>query len=558
LRTIRFAVLLVFLLVASVVLIRTLGHHREPETAHERLARLVGKTPATIDLDKLKNAGAEDLYQLGEEYLQVWHVRDATLLFERAVAADSTRHDAWLRLVECYANPTVDDERGLMRAAAHAATTAPSPADTVLVSGLKSLFVDQDYATAISTLSALTRAKNPSADAQFYLALAYYRLGRLDDASKHLEPLLKKDATVGRVVELSIRRYAAAGQFDRAARDASELSSLYPEEPMPLVLLAQVELARDNAAAALESAGHALELDPHCVPAIITRSCLYAQAGDFESARVSYEKLMLFDDPVLASTGHEGIAFADFLAGDFDDGVDSMDEAIREAMTAGAHRRGLALASALVDALCQLGRADAAESVVERWITEFGDTPVRIARARIQLAHGNVDAANDVLARLTSEKDWVLWSRRLSLDITELGALTDIVEDKQAQALSRFQADEKERAPVGAWAAGRRKFFIGYAAFQSGQAEAATKAFAEVRTHMWGLEFPYHGDPVLFVQSYFYRAEAQLASGQRDAARESYAAFIRYWGDAAWDLDAIKRARQKVEALGGAAAPTQG
>ncbi|HKW14614.1 MAG TPA: hypothetical protein VJS69_09030, partial [Candidatus Krumholzibacteria bacterium] len=95
-------------------------------------------------------------------------------------------------------------------------------------------------------------------------------------------------------------------------------------------------------------------------------------------------------------------------------------------------------------------------------------------------------------------------------------------------------------------------------AFQSGQAEEATKAFADVRTHMYGLEFPYHGDPVLFVQSYFYRAEAQLASGQRDAARDNYNTFIRYWGDAAWDLDAIKRARQKVETLGGAAAPTQG
>ena len=557
-RTIRYAVLLVFLLVASVILIRTLGRNREPEHMHERLARLVGKAPATIDLDRLKNASAEDLFQLGEGYLQVWHVRDATLLFERAVAADSTRHDAWLRLIECYANPAVDNERGLARATARASATSPSPADTMLVSGLRSLFVDQDYATAIVSLSTLVRGKTASADAQFYLALAYYRLGRLDDAAKHLEPLLKQDATVGRVVELSIRRYAAAGQLDRAAREAADLSTLYPEEPIPLVLLAQVELARDNASAALESAEHALDLDPHCVPAILTRSCLYAQAGDFESARVSYEKLMLFDDPVLASTGHEGIAFADFLAGDFDDGVDSMDEAIREAMTAGSHRRGLALASHLVDALCQLGRADAAESVVERWITDFGDTPVRIARARIQLAKGNVDAANDVLARLSSEKEWVLWSRRLSLDITELGALTDIVQEKQAEALVRFKTDARERAAVGAAAAERRKFFIGYAAFQSGQAEEATKAFADVRTHMYGLEFPYHGDPVLFVQSYFYRAEAQLASGQRDAARDNYNTFIRYWGDAAWDLDAIKRARQKVETLGGAAAPTQG
>ncbi len=556
-RTIRYALLLVFLLVASVILIRTLGH-RERETPHERLARLVGRTPDTVDLAKLKNASATEFYQLGVEYLQVWRVRDATLLFEHAVAADSTQHAAWLKLVECYANPMIGNERALVHAAARASATSPSPADTMLVSGLKSLYVDQDYATAIATLSTLVRARNPSADARFYLALAYYRVGRLDDAAKHLEPLLKQDATVGRVVELSIQRFVAAGQLDRASREASELSSLYPEEPVPLVLVAQVELARDNAAAALESADHALELDPHCVPAILTRSCLYAQSGDFESARVSYEKLMLFDDPVLASVGHEGIAFVDFLAGDFDDGVDSMDEAIREAMTGHATRRGLALSSRLVDALCQLGRADAAEGVVERWITDFGDVPVRIARARIQLAHGSFDASNDVIARLSSEKEWVLWSRKLSVDITELVALNQIAQEKQPEALATLVKDDKERAPVGAGAAERREFIAGYAAFQSGDAERATAAFAGVRRHMYGLDFPYHGDPVLFVQSYFYRGEAQLAGGQHDAARESYRTFIRYWGEAAWDLDAIARARQKLEALGGAGAPTQG
>jgi len=557
LKTVRFALLLVFLLAVSVILVRNFGH-QERETTHERLARLVGRTPDTIDINQLKSTSANDLYQLGIEYMQVWRMRDATLLFERSVAADSTRHDAWLKLIECYASPLVNNERALAHATARARATTSSPADTVLVYGLKSLYVDQDYAAAIAALSTLVRGKTPNADAQFHLALAYYRLGRLDDASKHLEPLLKKDATVGRVVELSIKRYAAAGQLDRAARDAAELSSLYPEEPVPLVLLAQVELVRDNAAAALESADHALELDPHCVPAILTRSCLYAQAGDFESARVSYEKLMLFDDPLLASVGREGIAFVDFLAGDFDDGVDSMDEAIREAMSARDTDRGLALSSRLVDALCQLGRADAAENVVERWITDFGDVPVRIARARIQLAHGRFEAADDALARLTSEKEWLLWSRRLSLDVTELVALNDIAQEKQPQALAALSREEKDHAAVGAAAAGRRQFFIGYAAFQSGDAERATSAFASARHHLFGLEFPYHGDPVLFVQSYFYRGEAQLAGGQREAARESYATFVRYWGDAAWDLDAIARARQKLEALGGGGPPTQG
>jgi hypothetical protein len=212
----------------------------------------------------------------------------------------------------------------------------------------------------------------------------------------------------------------------------------------------------------------------------------------------------------------------------------------------------------MVEYLCQLGRADAAEGVVERWVTEFGEVPVRLARARIQLLRGDIDAGTDVLAHLASEKEWVLWSRRLSLDATELMALGELAQEQSAGALERLQRDQKERAATDVSAAERRTFLTGYAAFQAGNAETAMTSFAAVRRRLYGLEFPYHGDPVLYVQSLFYMAESQLASGQHEAARENYAAFLGYWSDAAWDLDAISRARQKLEALGGASAPPQG
>jgi hypothetical protein len=163
-----------------------------------------------------------------------------------------------------------------------------------------------------------------------------------------------------------------------------------------------------------------------------------------------------------------------------------------------------------------------------------------------------------VLSHLATEKEWVLWSRALSLDATELTALSEIAQEKQKEALARLLRDQKERAAVGAGAAERRTFLAGYAAFQSGDAETADLAFGEVKRGFYGLEFPYHGDPVLYVQSFFYRGESQLAAGNHAAAKESYAAFMGYWGEAAWDLDAITRARQKLEALGGAVATPQG
>jgi hypothetical protein len=63
---------------------------------------------------------------------------------------------------------------------------------------------------------------------------------------------------------------------------------------------------------------------------------------------------------------------------------------------------------------------------------------------------------------------------------------------------------------------------------------------------------------VLFVQSLFYRAESLLAIGRQEEARESYSAFVGYWGEAAWDLDAVSRARAKIETLGAAEAAPQG
>lgn len=549
-RTVGYALFLALLVAGALVLLRSgreAEQHRLPPA--ERLARIVGHGLPEIDLDRLTDASAEDFYRLGVEYLQMWRVREATTVLERAVAADSTHHGAWVRLIECYASPVVDNEPALAEAVRRAAATAPAPADTVLVSGLRALHETHDYAAAITSLSQVAKGRDAAPAARYALALAYYRIGRLADVSRYLDPLLREDATVGPVAELSVRRSVAAGDLDRAARDARELARLFPEEAFPYVLLAQVDLARGNAGDAVEFCNSALQIDPHCVPAIMTRACLYIDAGDLDAARVSYEKLLLFDEPVLASIGHEGIAFVDFLAGDFEEGVDGMDEAIRQAMLAGSQARGIALASRLVEYLCQLGQADAAEGVIERWITGFGDVPVRLARARIQVLRGDFESANDVLTHLTTEKAWVLWARRLSLDVTELGALAEVGMRREENALSML-AEAKADLPAVAGSVERRRFLTGYAAFEAGNAEQAAAAFSAVGRGLFTPEFPFHGDPVLHVQALFFHAESELARGNAEAAKAGYQAFMAHWEDADWDLDAVSRARQRLETLG--------
>ena len=555
-RTLAYGAFLVVLLAASVVLLRSIEPSPEPgplprtSSSFERIA-------STVDLDRLQGAGAPELYDLGVEFMQVWRPREATVLFERAVAADSTYHPAWLQLIECYAHPLVAADESLTRAVMRARQTSADSSDSAYVDALQALYAEHDYNGAVATLSQLMRVETSPEEAPYHLALAFYRLGELKDASKYLEPLLAEDPTVAPVVELYIRRAVAAREFERAADAARELTRMYAEEPYPYVLSAQVELARGKPDAAVEFCDNALELDPKSVPAIMTRACLYADAGDFESARVSFEKLLLFDAETLRSIGHEGMSFVGFLTGDFDAAASELDESTRHSMLTGATQRGLGLAFRHIEYLCELGQADAAEGVVERWLTGFGEVPVALAKARVSLARGQTAAANDALARLSSEKEWLLWARRLGIDLVDLRARVEIAGQRNREASALLKEEEKNAPSIAAASTERRAFLSALAAFDVGDAEGAAAAFSDSRRRLYGVEFPYHGDPVVYVQALFYLAEAELARGNRAAAQTGYQEFLALWEDATWKLDAVDRARRSLEAIGGAVVTPQ-
>jgi tetratricopeptide (TPR) repeat protein len=362
------------------------------------------------------------------------------------------------------------------------------------------------------------------------------------EARRKLEDLLSQDDTIGRVVELSIRCALAAGDYEKAEDQARDLARIYSEEPRPYVLLSQVALLRGNAGEAVEFCNNALVLDPKYIPAIITRANLYAAQMQIEPARVSFEKLLLFEDPVLRSIGMEGIGFVDMMSGRFDDGVAAMDEAIRFAMLAGSVRKGLFYAYRLVEYLCELGQGDTAETVVNRWITGFGDIPVKLGTLRIHISKGNLNHAKQLLLHADSNQEWVTWMGVFSIDLAEMNALVNIGAEEHDAALEILARN----TAVGPVNMSTQAFLRGYAAFESGDAEAASLHFSEVGNHLFGVEFPYHGDPVLYVQSIFYLAETYIASGRESEANAHYEAFMDYWGEADWDSQAISRAREKL------------
>ena len=77
----------------------------------------------------------------------------------------------------------------------------------------------------------------------------------------------------------------------------------------------------------------------------------------------------------------------------------------------------------------------------------------------------------------------------------------------------------------------------------------ASEAFAAVGRRFYTVEFPYHGDPVRFVRSLYYLGDASLARGNEAEAVVYYGRFLDYWGDADWDVQAVARARQKLESF---------
>ena len=95
----------------------------------------------------------------------------------------------------------------------------------------------------------------------------------------------------------------------------------------------------------------------------------------------------------------------------------------------------------------------------------------------------------------------------------------------------------------------KASYLKGYALFQTGQSEAASVAFEQAMHRLDTVVFPYLADPIVEVQSIFYLAEAALARGDATIARQYYEQFLQYWGDADWQLQATKRAQEKLATL---------
>jgi tetratricopeptide (TPR) repeat protein len=548
-----YTLVLVAVLIAAILFLQSMPPpvKRRGLEAHGPMS--VKSEPAAFSAPdaRLADMNRDALFETGVELLDLWHLPEAIGVFQTVVKVDSMHVGANLELVECYSHPMIALEKEAARCLEKAfELSRKTGIDTIWASAVGSFHVGDSPDQTIDALGKLERRRANDDDAKLLLAAAYLESGDVARAERQLGDLLDRDPSLGRAKELLIRSRVAKGDYDGADRIARDLASIYPEEPYPYVLLAEISLLRGKTGEALEFANSALSLDPRYIPAIVCGADVHAALGELEAARVSYEKLLLFDKPVLSAIATEGIAHVEFLAGRFDAASRDMDEAVRLAMSAGAGRQGLVYAFRLIDYLCELGRPDMADAVRERWLTHAGDIPARLGQLRVLIARGDIPAVRHGLELIKDAPAWRRWMSWLHMDYTEVYALSLIQEEDYAGALSLMGA-----AGLPGGSAGRRAYLEGFAHFENGAAERAAVLLARARASMRALEFPYHGDPVLYVQSIFYSAEAALARGEAGEAQRFYNEFLGLWGEPDWELQAVARAKAKLETLSVAPAP---
>jgi tetratricopeptide (TPR) repeat protein len=176
-------------------------------------------------------------------------------------------------------------------------------------------------------------------------------------------------------------------------------------------------------------------------------------------------------------------------------------------------------------------------------VSRHTEVPTEIGQLRILISQGDVREVRQMLDRVSRDGPWQSWMRALELDYSDLEALALIREQDFQHALNVLEASTQSEPGT------RRPYLTGYVLFQQGNAEAAVKFFENTRFRLYDVVFPFHSDPILFVQSIFYLGEAALARGDSETALDYYRGFLAYWGTTDWDLQAVDRARSKVESL---------
>ncbi len=152
----------------------------------------------------------------------------------------------------------------------------------------------------------MARDRSDRLDADLERGFTALEDGRIDDAASALERCQRIDKTHPGVIQLAASCADAAGDVDEAMAAYKQLVALNPDDPMPRLSIARLELRDlddpDAALATLAAAFEFIDDEDDLLEGVLLRAEAQLVTGDLEAARETLGELSssVVDDPALA------------------------------------------------------------------------------------------------------------------------------------------------------------------------------------------------------------------------------------------------------------------
>ena len=340
------------------------GCSRSPQAREARFLKhgqdLVAKKDFGRALLEFKNAAkampkdAEPNYQIGLSYLALQDFRYALVAFRKAVELDPKHAGAQLKLAEMEANSRNRDLLGAAQARLHL-IVASSP----------------DNLEAINAL-----------------AIAEWRLGETDTASKLLEETLEKfPANLRSAISLERMKLR---QKDVSGAEAvlQKAAASAPQSPLPMLALGQLYVILNQAENAEGAFRGALRLDPKSGPALLGLAALQLAANRPEAAEQLLRQLASIPDTKYAfvhaiflyQTGKRDAALAEF------------EKIVKD------HPNDRTARTRLLQAYLEMNKLPQAESLLAAALKKNPkDVDALLQRSTLYLRSGNIEQAQQNL-----------------------------------------------------------------------------------------------------------------------------------------------------------------
>ena len=227
-------------------------------------------------------------YMLGLSLYSEGRVSDAAARLEQAIKLAPDLLKAHLLLAAAYEQTQRREEARKEWEAA----LKIDPSSAIALDGLsKNLIADGEFTAVIDNLKPSPHNEDLTLD----LALAYGKMGMLDDAGKVLTQALKVNPSSVRLTKALVTVMVQQTRYQDASQFAAKAARLHPKDLEAQGLYLRVLVLNGDAALARPLARKLLAASPHNFDFLYLSGILERQAGEYAAARAHLEEAVAID-----------------------------------------------------------------------------------------------------------------------------------------------------------------------------------------------------------------------------------------------------------------------